>query len=171
MALIKKVLFKKEKYSVKYHVVAIGTRMPSWVNDGFTEYAKRLPKETPLLLHEIPAVKRSKHIATDDWIRRESDKICQHLGKQTRMVLLDVRGELWSTEQLAQQLNQWQHDGDDIHFVIGGADGVDTRCQQRAHWQWSLSRLTLPHPLVRIVLAEQLYRATTILQQHPYHRG
>lgn len=155
---------------MKYHLIAVGTRMPSWVTTGMNEYSKRLPKETPLILHEVAAAKRSKTVTVEQCKQRESDAICQRLNPQAYMVLLDVAGKPWSTEDLAQQIQTWQHAGEDIHFVIGGADGVSQACQQRADRRWSLSPLTLPHPLVRIILAEQLYRAVSILQQHPYHR-
>ena len=156
---------------MKYHLLTIGTRMPQWVNDGVNDYIKRFPRETPCLLQEIPAVKRSKSNATSACIAQESNALLERVGKGARRVLLDVGGQAWSTEKLSQYLHQWQHEGSDICFLVGGADGVDDNLQQQADLRWSLSSLTLPHPLVRIIIVEQLYRASLILKNHPYHRA
>lgn len=156
---------------MKYYLLAIGNRMPSWVNAGVQEYQKRLPKEMPLIVREIPAVKRDKNAVISQCIEKESRLLCEGIGERAHVVLLDVNGEIWSTEELAASIKQWQLLRNDIYFLIGGADGVDQQCREKAHQSWSLSRLTLPHPLVRIIVAEQLYRAMAVLQNHPYHRS
>ncbi|MEX1057576.1 MAG: 23S rRNA (pseudouridine(1915)-N(3))-methyltransferase RlmH, partial [Natronospirillum sp.] len=117
-----------------------------------------------------PLARRSKSVNTLAVIEQESDRLRLAVKPQEHMVLLDVQGKPWDTPQLAQALQQWQHLGSDISVVIGGPDGVDQALRDRADQRWSLSSLTLPHPLVRVLLAEQLYRAWTIIQGHPYHK-
>jgi len=156
---------------MKLNMLAVGTKMPAWVTDGYLEYAKRLPRECSLNLHEVNPAKRGKSGSATQWMREEGDRILNQIPDNHHVVALDVKGKAWSTEQLAQQLKQWLADGRDVSLIIGGPDGLDQRCLQRADQTWSLSALTLPHPLVRIVMAEQLYRAWTVLQNHPYHRA
>lgn len=151
-------------------ILAIGTKMPSWVESGFNEYAKRFTTPTSLELCEIPAEKRTKNSDTARIIERESEKLLLATKPGNHVIALDVKGQSWSTEQLAGNMKTWQSDGRHIDFLIGGPDGLSETCLQAAHVKWSLSALTLPHPLVRIILAEQLYRAFSILQNHPYHR-
>jgi rRNA large subunit m3Psi methyltransferase RlmH len=155
---------------MKVQLIAVGTRMPSWVQAGYDEYAKRLPKELAPQLLEIPLGNRAKNGSTQDAMRQEGEAILQAIPASSTMVALDVQGKAWSTEQLAEQLARWRMDGRNLAFVIGGPDGFSSQCIARADARWSLSNLTLPHPLVRIVLIEQLYRAWTILQNHPYHK-
>ena len=147
-------------------IIAIGNKMPDWVSCGFNEYAKRFP----LQLVEIPAEKRTKNSDIPRLIEREGEKILSIIKPHHDVVALDVKGQSWDTLQLAKQLKHWQENGKNIDLLIGGADGLSPACLQKANIKWSLSPLTLPHPLVRILLAEQLYRATTLLQNHPYHR-
>jgi len=156
---------------MKLNLLAVGTKMPSWVTDGYQEYAKRMPRECSLHLHEIPPAKRGKSGSPAQWMREEGDRILTAIPSNHHVVALDVKGKTWSTEQLADQLKNWQADGRDVSLIIGGPDGLTDECLQRANQRWSLSALTLPHPLVRIVLSEQLYRAWTVLQNHPYHRA
>ncbi|MHB1948266.1 MAG: 23S rRNA (pseudouridine(1915)-N(3))-methyltransferase RlmH [Gammaproteobacteria bacterium] len=151
-------------------ILAIGNKMPSWVNTGYQEYAKRFPPSCTLELVEIPAEKRTKQSDIARLTEREGEKILNLIKPGNRVIALDVLGKAWSTEQLAKNLEAWHHEGRNIDLLIGGPDGLASACLQRAELKWSLSPLTLPHPLVRIVLAEQLYRALTILQGHPYHR-
>lgn len=151
-------------------IVAIGTRMPGWVQTGYEEYARRLPRECPLELRELPLSPRGKNTDLARAIAREGDAMLDVLPAQERVVALDVRGTPQTTESIAQALRQWQREGGNTSFLIGGPDGLAPACLQRASLRWSLSGLTLPHPLVRIVLAEQLYRAWSLLQGHPYHR-
>lgn len=151
-------------------ILAIGTKMPGWVETGFQEYAKRFTGSCSLELCEIPAEKRTKNSDIPRLIEREGEKLLAAIKPGNQVIALDVKGHAWSTEQLATQVKAWQTSGRHIDLLIGGPDGLSLACLQKAELKWSLSPLTLPHPLVRIVLAEQLYRAVSILQNHPYHR-
>lgn len=151
-------------------ILAIGTKMPSWINEGFQEYAKRFPPGWKLELREIPAEKRTANSDIPRIILQESEKIMATVKSNHRMVALDVQGQSWTTEQLAKQLQNWSQEKQNIDLIIGGPDGLSDTCLNKAEVRWSLSPLTLPHPLVRVLLVEQLYRALSILQQHPYHR-
>ncbi len=152
-------------------ILAIGNKMPSWVVEGFDEYAKRFPPSCELKLIEIPAEKRTKQSDIKQLIAREGEKLLAAIKPGHKIIALEVTGKSWTTEALANELKRWQHDGRNIDLLIGGPDGLSAETLKKAETKWSLSPLTLPHPLVRIILAEQLYRATTILQGHPYHRG
>lgn len=156
---------------MKLNLLAVGTKMPAWVTDGYQEYAKRMPRECSLQLHEIIPAKRGKSGNPSQWMREEGERILAVIPDSHLVVALDVQGKSWSTELLAEQLKNWMADGRDVSLIVGGPDGLTDECLQRANQRWSLSALTLPHPLVRIVMAEQLYRAWTILQNHPYHRA
>jgi 23S rRNA (pseudouridine1915-N3)-methyltransferase len=156
---------------MKINLVAVGSKMPGWVTQGFEEYSKRLPRECQLQLIEIAPAKRGKTGQPEQWKKDEATRILAAIPDSHHVVALEVTGKPWSTEQLSFQMQNWLADGRDVSLIVGGPDGLDNSCLQRAGQQWSLSALTLPHPLVRIVLAEQLYRAWTILQNHPYHRS
>jgi len=156
---------------MKIKILAVGTKMPKWVADGFNEYVKRLPKDLPLDLVEIALGARGKNPDIKRAIQKESTAILAQIGAQDHVVALEVKGADWSTEKLALNLEQWQMQGQNLVILIGGPDGLSDECRARANQQWSLSALTLPHPIVRIVLAEQLYRAWTVTQNHPYHRS
>ena len=151
-------------------IIAIGNKMPSWVTEGYNEYSKRFPSSCTLELCEIPAEKRTKQADIARITQREGEKILAAIKPGNRVIALDVLGRSWSTEQLATHLQAWHHEGRNIDLLIGGPDGLSEACLKKADNRWSLSALTLPHPLVRILLAEQLYRAVTIMQGHPYHR-
>jgi len=153
------------------HLIAVGTRMPDWVNTGYIEYAKRLTQDCRLHLMEIEASKRSKNEDIKRITNEEGDRIIHAIPKNSHVIALDVKGKQWDTPQLAQQLQKWQLDGRDISLLIGGPEGLSEECLKKAETKWSLSVLTFPHPLVRIILAEQLYRAWTLLKGHPYHRS
>ncbi len=155
---------------MKLTLVAVGTRMPAWVQTGYEEYAKRLPRECALVLREIPLATRSKSSDTARAIEKESDAMLAAIPAQERVIALDIPGRTQTTESIADALRQWQMQGGNTSFFIGGPDGLSAACLARAQESWSLSGLTLPHPLVRIVLAEQLYRAWSLLNHHPYHR-
>lgn len=155
---------------MKICLIAVGTRMPAWVLDGYQEYAKRMPKELKPELVELPLAVRSKSTNTQNAIASEGDNMLKHLSNGSRTIALDVLGKPVSTEQLSQKMADWQMDGRNVNIIIGGPDGLDARCLAQADEKWSLSALTLPHPLVRVLLIEQLYRAWTILQNHPYHK-
>ncbi|MDT8310481.1 MAG: 23S rRNA (pseudouridine(1915)-N(3))-methyltransferase RlmH [Methylophaga sp.] len=156
---------------MKLTLLAVGQKMPQWVSDGYQEYTRRLPRDCSLNLIEIAPAKRGKTSQPQQWMQEESKRILSYIDASDHVVALDVIGKSWSTPELADNLAVWQQQGSDVSLVIGGPDGLDQTCLQRANQRWSLSPLTLPHPLVRVLLAEQLYRAWTILQNHPYHRA
>jgi len=154
---------------MRAHLIAVGERMPAWVGEGFAEYAKRLSRDLPLQLVEISTKSRSREPARA--VADEGSAILAAIPKSAHVVVLDVRGKAWSSEDLAAQLARWRMQGQDLAFVIGGPDGLAPAVLERAQQRWSLGPATLPHPLVRIVVAEQLYRAVSQLGNHPYHRG
>lgn len=151
-------------------VLAVGTKMPAWVEQGVSEYSKRLPAELKFDIRELALGKRGKGADVARAIRTEGEQMLAAIAADDYVVALDVLGKPWSTEQLAGQLQQWQMAGRNVCLLVGGPDGLAPSCLQRADQRWSLSALTLPHPLVRVILAEQLYRAWTINNNHPYHR-
>ncbi|HET6913667.1 MAG TPA: 23S rRNA (pseudouridine(1915)-N(3))-methyltransferase RlmH [Rhodanobacteraceae bacterium] len=154
---------------MKARIVAVGERMPAWVAEGFAEYQKRLSRELPLELVEIKPPARGRDLKRA--MTEEGDALLAAVPRDAHVLALDGRGSPWSSDQLAEQLKRWRMDGRDLAFLIGGAEGHAQAVLQRADQRWSLGSLTLPHMLVRLVVAEQLYRATTILAGHPYHRG
>ncbi len=155
---------------MRIRLLAIGTKMPAWVQTGFEEYAKRFTAGCSLELCEIPAEKRSKNSDIARIIEREGEKLIAATKPDHYIIALEIKGQTWSTEQLARELKTWQTHGRHVDLLVGGPDGLSVACREKAHAHWSLSPLTLPHPLVRIILAEQLYRAASMLQNHPYHR-
>ncbi len=155
---------------MKISLISVGGKMPSWVSDGYQEYAKRLPRELNPQLVDLPLANRNKNSNIEKLKVDEGKQILAALPKSARMVALDVKGKPLSTEGLTEKLKDWQMNGQDVSIVIGGPDGLSHDCLQKAHERWSLSALTLPHPLVRVVLIEQLYRAWSITQNHPYHK-
>lgn len=144
--------------------------MPAWVAQGYEEYARRMPKECSLQLTEITPARRNKGADIKRLVQQEGVRMLAAIPKQAFVLALEVTGKAWSTEQLAGQLDTWMREGQPIAMLVGGPEGLAPVCQQRADVSWSLSNLTLPHPLVRVVIAEQLYRAMSILKNHPYHR-
>ncbi|MDD5392962.1 MAG: 23S rRNA (pseudouridine(1915)-N(3))-methyltransferase RlmH [Thiothrix sp.] len=156
---------------MRIHLLAIGTKMPAWVNTGTDEYAGRMPPQCQLLIREIAAEKRTKNSDLQRIRQTEGEKLLAAVPDGSLVITLDVKGKPWSTEQLSQQLDQWLMSGRDVSLLVGGPEGLSPACLQRAEQSWSLSPLTFPHPLVRIVVAEQLFRAWSILTNHPYHRG
>ncbi len=155
---------------VKLNLIAVGIHMPTWVAEGFAEYQKRLTKECKLNLITITPSQRTKNSNIQQLVAAEEKKILAAIPKQSQKIALDVQGTMWSTKQLAENLQQWQLNSQNISFLIGGPDGLGTECLSSAKHIWSLSPLTLPHMLVRIIVAEQLYRAWSFLKGHPYHR-
>lgn len=151
-------------------VVAIGQRMPSWITQGWSEYARRFPRGFSLDLKEIQSIKRTSNADIESIRRREGESLLQAIPENSHVIALDERGLQWTTVELSRQLQNWMQDGKGVAFLVGGPDGLSDACLAKADSRWSLGLLTLPHPLVRIVLAEQLYRAWTITQNHPYHR-
>ena len=156
---------------MRISVITVGTRMPAWVSQGIAEYSKRLPRELQLVWREIPLARRGKDSAAQQMCASEGEQILKAIAPGERVIALDVTGQRLSTEQLARQLESWQMSGDNYSVLIGGPDGLSPACLARADQRWSLSDLTLPHPLVRVLLVEQLYRAWTITVNHPYHRA
>ena len=155
---------------MRLRIIAVGTKMPLWVDTGYQEYAKRLPREMAVEMVELPLGPRGKNASTDKAIAKEGEAMLAAIGANDRVIALDVLGKPWSTSQLANNLADWRMDGRHCSLLIGGPDGLSPQCLQRAEAKWSMSALTLPHPLVRIVLIEQLYRACSILNNHPYHK-
>ena len=156
---------------MRVKVIAVGTRLPGWQQQGFQEYARRLPRECAMELVEIPAATRAKSKPTKQAIQKESDRLLAALAKNDYVIALDQPGAQYATEELAGLLDTWLAQGRDLAMLIGGADGLSHACRARADLRWSLSDLTLPHGLVRVLVAEQVYRAWSILRGHPYHRG
>ena len=152
------------------YLLAVGNKMPEWVNKAYHEYAKRLTADCSLKLVEITPGKRGKNADLVRIKQQEGEKIIAAIPKGSLVVALEVKGKAWSTEDLAKQLDGWLHSGQDIALLIGGPEGLSDACVARADLKWSLSSLTLPHPLVRVLLSEQIYRAYSILKNHPYHR-
>lgn len=151
------------------HLLAVGTRMPGWINAGFKDYMRRLPPEWGFVLKTISISNRGSS-ALRSGVVKEGDRLLAALPRNSYVLALDVRGEFWSTEELVAQIEKWQRSRRDVTLMIGGPDGLAPACIERADQLWSLSRLTLPHALARIVVIEQLYRAWTIMCRHPYHR-
>jgi 23S rRNA (pseudouridine1915-N3)-methyltransferase len=149
-------------------VVSVGQRMPSWVAEGWQEYARRMPPHLPLRLIEVPPAGRK---AQGRERQTEAQALAERIPERARRIALHGAGKAWSTETLASNLADWQHDGDPLCFLIGGAEGLDPELLATCQACWSLGPAVFPHMLVRVLIAEQLYRATTILSGHPYHRG
>ncbi len=155
---------------MRIRLIAVGTKMPDWVEQGYGEYAKRLPRDCTVELVELPLGPRGKSSSTAVAMEREGQAMIAAIGKGDRVIALDVKGKAWSTEQLARNLDEWRMSGANYSLLIGGPDGLAPECLALAEAKWSLSALTLPHPLVRILVIEQLYRAYSILHNHPYHK-
>ena len=156
---------------MRVQVIAVGTRLAQWQQQGFREYARRLPRECAMRLTEIPAAARAKSKPTKQAIEKESERMLAAVHKNDYVVALDQPGAQYSSEDLSGLLATWLAQGRHLSLLIGGADGLSEACRSRAELRWSLSELTLPHGLVRVMVAEQLYRAWSMLQGHPYHRG
>lgn len=151
--------------------IAVGKNMPDWVNTAVAEYAKRLQHEWPFEIIEIPTAKRSKNHSPEQDMAIEALAISKHISGRETLIVTAVEGQSLSTEAWAKQCATWDAGGQPLCILIGGPDGIAENLRARADFTWSLSPLTLPHPLVRIVIAEQCYRAWSILKGHPYHRG
>lgn len=154
---------------MRFRLIAVGARQPAWVRDGYEEYARRLPPEFTLDLVEIALGSRAGG-ATERALEREGERVIAAIPKGARVVALDERGHEWRSLELAQRLGEWQQSWREVALLIGGPDGHSAAVEARADEKWSLSRLTLPHGLARVLVAEQLYRACTIRSGHPYHR-
>jgi 23S rRNA (pseudouridine1915-N3)-methyltransferase len=152
-------------------IVAVGERMPAWVDAAFAEYAKRMPRKARIELVEIKPERRGGSRSAAQCMSAEAARIQSVIPAGYRRIALDERGRDLSTAELAQMLGRWLGGGCDVALIIGGADGLDPALKSSAEAQLRLSSLTLPHALVRVLLAEQLYRAASILDYHPYHRA
>ncbi len=156
---------------MRTRIVAIGDRMPAWIAEGFSEYARRMAHEMHLELIEIASRRRAGERDPSRAIKAEGAAVLAAIPRDCHVVALDGAGNAWSSEHLARQLDGWRMQSRDLALLIGGADGHDAQVLARADQRWSLGPLTLPHMLVRVLVAEQLYRAVSILSHHPYHRG
>ena len=156
---------------MKARLIAVGEGAPAWVAEGFAEYRKRLSHWLPLDLAEITPGLRGKGRDTQRATSDEGARVLAALPRQATVVLLDGRGKPWTSEQLAQRLEHWRAQGRDLALLVGGPEGHAEAVRAAAHEHWSLGPLTLPHMLVRLLVAEQLYRACSMLANHPYHRA
>lgn len=156
---------------MRLKLVAAGTRMPGWVRDGVDDYAARMPGNCRIEVIEIPVARRGTRQDPARALEKEAKKMLAVPKPGDHVVALEVDGRQLDSEGLARRLERWIRAGGDVVFLIGGPDGLGPGCRERAGFVWSLSKLTLPHALVRVVLAEQLYRANAILANHPYHRA
>jgi len=154
---------------MKLNIISVGHKMPSWVEAACAEYLKRMPREMVTSIVEIKPDKRSAGKNSEVVQEAEAKRILEIAGKDY-LIALDERGQEVSTIQLAEKMSTWLGNGRDVSLIIGGADGLHASVKQKADWLWSLSKLTLPHGMVRVLLSEQLYRAHTVIQNHPYHR-
>ncbi|MDX1492018.1 MAG: 23S rRNA (pseudouridine(1915)-N(3))-methyltransferase RlmH [Pseudohongiellaceae bacterium] len=156
---------------MKISLICVGTKMPAWVEAGVAEYSKRLPADFALHFIEVPLGKRGKSGDVKSALKKETQAVLAKVKDADHVVALEVTGRSLSTEKLASRFDAIRMEGKNMVLLVGGPDGLGQECRDRANEQWSLSALTLPHPLVRIVLAEQVYRAWSILHAHPYHRA
>lgn len=155
---------------MKLLILAVGNKMPEWVATGFAEYAKRMPPEATIELIEIKPEKRGGGKKVEQLLSAEAVRIRAALPPKCRTVAMDERGRQWTTVKLAESITGWMRNGGDTAFIIGGADGLDADIKNSADEVLALSALTLPHGLARVLLAEQLYRAVSLIKRHPYHR-
>ncbi len=155
---------------MQIHLISVGNRMPSWVQQGFNEYAKRMPRDCEVVLKEVLPGKRSKNSDLKRIVRDEGERMIHALSTKSHVVTLDIPGKPWTTPELAKAMSRWMESGQNIALMVGGPEGLSDSVKELARESWSLSKLTLPHPLVRVLVAEQLYRAWSILNNHPYHR-
>lgn len=155
---------------MKITLLTLGHKMPDWVNTAFNNYNHRLPPHLKIQMLELAAVSRNKGLNVTQIKAEEAALINKQLKPDCLNIALDEKGKAVSTAFLAEQLNQWQMNGQDVNLIVGGADGLDDSIVKASHQCWSLSKLTFPHQLVKVILAEQLYRAFSLLNNHPYHR-
>jgi 23S rRNA (pseudouridine1915-N3)-methyltransferase len=155
---------------VKLIILAVGNKMPSWITEGFNEYAKRMPREAKIELVEIKPEPRSSGKTATQIMEAEAQRIRAVLPAGALCIALDEHGATPTTKQLTQQMQDWMQQGRDVAFIIGGADGLHESIKHKAQQLMALSAFTLPHGMVRVLLAEQLYRAHSLMHNHPYHR-
>lgn len=155
---------------LKITIITLGNKMPDWVNQGTNEYAKRLKDGVQLKIVEIPLIRRSKSSDLSRILEKESELIRDALPNNARLIALEIEGKAFSSEELASKISQLQQTSSHFCFIIGGPEGLSQEILKLCDERWSLSKLTLPHPLVRIILLETLYRAWSIINNHPYHK-
>lgn len=159
---------------MKLRLLAVGQKMPDWIQSGYDDYAKRLQPLLPVQLMPLAMAKRGKNDSASDihkYCQQEGQTILTARQPRERLIALEVGGRNLSTEKLADTLKLWMQEGQDVALAIGGPDGLSNEVRQQAEWHWSLSPLTLPHPIVRIIVIEQIYRAMSLINGHPYHRA
>jgi len=156
---------------VHIRLIAVGDRQPAWVDEAFNTYSTRFPREWGFRLDSISTTRRGKNDKSNKARELEGEQILAKINAAEQLVLLDERGRQFTSQGLAERLSAWQGDGRDLCFIIGGPDGVSNACRDRADTEWSLSDLTLPHGLARVLFAEQMYRAWSLQSGHPYHRA
>jgi len=156
---------------MQIYLIAVGRRMPQWVDEAYNEYARRMPRHCSLKLIEINAGKRSKGADVARINRQEGERLLEAIPAGSRVIALERTGQEQTTEKLAAGMEKWLAGGQDVVLLVGGPEGLSRACLDRADACWSLSKMTFAHPLVRVVLAEQLYRAWSIIANLPYHRG
>jgi 23S rRNA (pseudouridine1915-N3)-methyltransferase len=156
---------------IEIRIISVGKRAPSWIQNGCQEYLKRLGHELNVNLHEIQTPKRSKNDSIPSLLEKESELIQKDIPEKYHVIALDEKGQAFSTRDVSSRLDEWQLMDRNICFIIGGPDGLHHSIKESANELWSLSMLTLPHMMVRVVLLEQIYRAWCVLKGHPYHRA
>ena len=156
---------------MKIILLAVGTKRPSWVTEAFTDYQKRFPPEMKLVLEEIPPVKRNGKNSDNKAKEQEAKLILEALPKKAYIVALDERGKQYTSLEMGDKVGKWQNLGMDVVLIVGGPNGLTDEVRNKANELWSLSKLTLPHPLVRVFLAETIYRGYSIFANLPYHRA
>lgn len=155
---------------MRIKLITVGSKMPGWVEEGYEEYSRRLGHDVKLELVEIPLNRRGKGADVSRLQEKEANQMLAAVGQGDLVVTMEIKGKAWSTEQLADNMGNWLHSGRNVSLLVGGPEGLHPSCMAQADQRWSLSPLTLPHPLVRVVVAEQVYRAWSILHNHPYHK-
>ncbi len=155
---------------MRIHIVCVGQRPPDWVKSSFKQYSQRMPRGCQLTIREVPTQRRGKNADLERLRQIEGEGMLALIPKDALVVALEVSGASWSSHDLSKRLSVWMQSGRDVALLVGGPDGLSDACVDRADYSWSLSSLTLPHALVRVLLAEQMYRAWTIINGHPYHR-
>ena len=155
---------------MRIKLIAVGERLPAWVQAGVVEYTARFPREWRFELNEVPVATRGKNPDLARLLQVEGQKMLKAIPERAEVIALDERGETLSTVDWANALKSWQQNGDTVCLLIGGPDGLAPDCRAREQRRWSLSKLTLPHALARVLVVEQLYRAWSLLAGHPYHR-
>ncbi|NVK22133.1 MAG: 23S rRNA (pseudouridine(1915)-N(3))-methyltransferase RlmH [Kangiellaceae bacterium] len=155
---------------MQIRLLTIGQKMPAWVEQGYQEYAKRFPRDFRLELVEVAAAKRGKNADIARITEQEGQALLAQIKPSDWVVVLDVKGKNFSTPQLAENIEHWQQHHPSVVLLVGGPEGLSRECIARANQKWSLSGLTFPHPMVRVIVAEALYRAWSVTVNHPYHR-